>query len=226
MKAKSRLSFLLATLLCLSLLVACAAPNRFGELRYDEPSRYYLHIPANYDEARRWSLFIALHDQGEDAGDCIQDWFEIADQQELFLLCPEFEGKEDGFDSPENERILADVLSSLYQEFALNSRFFVVGRGEAASFALNYAYRYPQAIAGVSAIDPVDYPQRIGQVEFPILFIVKRGDQPAMEAANAFDASLSGSGAQTRILEIDGLGNNLPYRAQRLSVEFFEQLPD
>ncbi|MGD2162972.1 MAG: hypothetical protein PVI81_03820 [Anaerolineales bacterium] len=223
MTTTKRFSFLMVAFLAISLLAGCGSAGQFDELRYDEPSRYYLHVPSSYDQNMRWPLFIALHDRGDDSGDCIQDWFEIADETQLFLLCPELEVG-DKLDSPVNERILADILNSLYQQFSLDNRFFLVGRNEAASFALSYAYRYPQAIEGISAIEPASYPQTAGSANFPILLIVEPGDQPSLDAASAFEQSLSGSGTQTRLLEIDGIGNHIPFRVQRLTVDFFEQL--
>jgi hypothetical protein len=205
-------------------LMSCARARQFNELRYEEPSLYYLHVPADYDQNIRWPLFVAFHDQRQDSYDCIQSWFEIADENDFFLLCPQLEAEGEGMDLAVNERILADILNRLYQDYTLNNRFFIAGQGEAASFALSYANRYPQAIEGVSAIEASEYPQSIGTVDFPILIIIEQGDQAAIEAASAFQISLSDRETQTRILEIDSLGSSIPYRVQRLIVDLFEQI--
>jgi pimeloyl-ACP methyl ester carboxylesterase len=123
-----------------------------------------------------------------------------------------------------NERILANILSKLYRDYSLRERFFLAGKGEAASFALHYAFRYPQAVDGVSAIDASSYPSGVSSGDFPILVIVESEDEEAIEAASMFMKSLNESGTQTRLLEIENIGSEIPYSVQRLTVELFEQV--
>jgi predicted peptidase len=208
----------------LILLSACGGANRFEELRHEEPSRYYLYVPEIYNSSQQWPMFVAIHDVDEDSQDCIRDWYEIAEENQVFLLCPEFASNGGEFDRSVDERILADILNQLYQDYSLRTRFFLTGKNSAASFILRYAYRYPQAIDGVSAINPQEYPDRVQMVSFPILLIVERGDSQAIESGNEFIQSLSRTGTQTRLLEIDNLGSGIPYGVQRLTIELFEQV--
>ncbi|MDF1499913.1 MAG: hypothetical protein P1P76_05545 [Anaerolineales bacterium] len=204
-------------------LSACGAGDRFAELSYDHPSRYYLYTPQGYTDFQQWPLFIALHDSKSNSLDCITEWFEIAEENQFFLLCPELDVREGGLDRPVNERILAGILNELYQNYRLQERFFLAGRGEAASFALRYAFRYPQAIAGVSAIEATSYPGGGHVGRFPILAIVESRDQQSIEAGNLFIERQGAAGVPTRLVEIDGLGEGIPYSVQRLTVDLFEQ---
>lgn len=213
------------TLLCAAILLsACGSVSRYEELRYEEPSRYYLYVPEVYSTGRQWPLFVAIHDVDEDSRDCIREWYAIAEENQVFLLCPEFATNADVFDRSIDERILADILNQLYQDYSLRTRFFLAGKNAAANFVLSYAYRYPQAIDGVSAINPQEYPDRAQMVSFPILLIVERGDTQAIESGNEFVQSMTGTGTQTRLLEIDNLGGDIPYSVQRLTIELFEQV--
>lgn len=220
----SRYTIFLLFLLAIVLLAGCAGPGRFSDFRFDDPSPYYLHVPEGYAAGMRWPLFIALHNVREDSQDCIAEWFEIADENEIFLLCPELNRESGEFEQATNERVLADILNRIYQEYTLRNRFFLVGRGEAASLAMRYANRYPQAIEGVAAIDAAAYPDGMGALNFPILIIVESGDQEAVESGRAFIASLGETGAQTRLLQIEGLGGGIPFSVQRLTVDLFEQV--
>lgn len=206
------------------LLAACGGAQRYSELRQEQPSPYYLYVPEAYTVSRQWPLFIALPDPSEDSQDCITTWFEIAEDNQFFLLCPELSTTGSMIDGPGSERILADILNRLYQDYSLRTSFFLVGKSEAASFALSYAYRYPRAINGVSAIDPGAYPSGAPTTNFPMLIIVEQGDSQASEAGSAFIQKLTAAGTQTRLLEIENLGGRIPYGVQRLTVEFFEQV--
>lgn len=211
-------------LACVLLLVSCVGSERFLELRHDEPSRYYLHVPTVSSTNAPWPLFIVLPDVRSDSQECIDDWFEIADEYQLFLLCPELSSEGENFDRATNERILADILNDLYGSYSLRSRFFLAGRGEAAAFALRYAYRYPDAIEGVTAIEATDYPSGVESVDFPILLLVEQSDQAGRDAADIFVQSLDATDTQARLVELNSLGRGIPYRAQRLTVELFEQI--
>ncbi len=224
MKMKPNTTVILLFLIAVVILTACGEGRRFSDLRYDDPSAYYLHVPEGYTESMRWPLFIALHEPREDSQDCIAEWFEIADENEFFLLCPELSGEDGNLEQAMNERLLAVILTRIYQEYSLHNRFFLAGRSEAASFAMRYAYRYPEAIQGVSVVDATSYPSGVDTVSFPILIIVEQGDQEAITAGNAFIDNLGGAGSQTRLLQIDDLGNGIPYRVQRLTVDLFEQV--
>jgi hypothetical protein len=224
MQMKNRYTTILLFLVGGLVLTACAGSGRYRDLRLDEPSPYYLRVPERYSESERWPLFIALHDVNEDSYDCIEEWFEIADENDIFLLCPELSGEGEAFDQSANERILADILNAVYQEYSLRSRFFLAGRGEAASFALSYASRYPQAIDGVSAIEAERYPSGADATTFPILIIVEQGDQEAMTTATTFMESMGETGGQARLLEIDNLGRRIPFGVMRLTVDLFEQV--
>ena len=208
----------------LSILAACGGSQRFVELRQEQPSTYYLYVPEAYTESKQWPLFIALPDSSEDSEDCISNWFEIAEDNQFFLLCPELSTTGRSIDGPASERLLASILNRLYQDYSLRTSFFLVGKSEAADFALSYAYRYPRAINAVSAITPAEYPSGVATTNFPILIIVEQGDSQASEAGNAFIQRLTGGGTQTRLLEIENLRGRIPYSVQRLTVDFFEQV--
>lgn len=206
------------------LLAGCGSGSRFTELRYDEPSSYFLHVPEGYKTNTDWPLFIALHDFKQDSEECIAEWFDIADENQFFLLCPELIRDGALFDRAANERILADILNQLYQDYELRDRFFLAGKGEAASFATDYAFRYPQAIAGVSAIAAPTYPSGVtASGGFPILVIVDGQNPIAIEAGTAFINRVNSTTTQARLVEIDNLGNRIPYGVQRLTVELFQQ---
>jgi pimeloyl-ACP methyl ester carboxylesterase len=224
MTSQPRNSRVIAIILGALLLSACGAGSRFEELRYDQPARYYLHIPDGYSGTGEWPLFIALHNFNQDSQDCIAEWFEIAEENQFFLLCPELDTQAKLLDLPSNERVLAEILNQLYQQYAFRDRFFLAGKGEAASFALKYAFRYPQAIEGVSAVDTSSYPSGVLAGSFPILVIVERRNQEAIDAGNAFIDGLDSAGTQTRLIEIDNLGGGIPYSVQRLTVDLFEQV--
>ena len=223
MSSRSRLLIFLLLFIGAVPLGSCLNANRFSELRFNQPSSYYLYVPDTYKTNLRWPLFIALHDVGEDSLNCISTWLEIAEDNQFFLLCPDLEAEADSLDRPENDRLLASILEHLYQDYELGERFFLAGRGEAARLALSYAFRYPQAIAGVAAIDPPGYPPDSDRQEnLPILLILDSRDQMAVEAGEVFISSSSST--QTRLLQIDGLGGGVPFSLQRLSVDLFKQV--
>lgn len=215
----------LLALAALGASAGCALADSSAAYRHDEPSEYYLYVPEEYGGLHPWHLFIALHGEGEDGGDCIRSWLEIATESKVLLLCPTLKIEDGAVDQADAENRMAGILTRLYNDYALEDRFFVTGYSAGADFALRYAYRYPQAIEGVSAISPEVYPQIIARAaDIPIVIVADGREAAELQAAKDFVKNLEGVGFPARMVDIRGVDRRLSYDAQRVSIEFFQQV--
>ena len=129
------------------------------------------------------------------------------------------------FSSLEGERIIASVLSDLYQEYQVSGRFFLAGYSAGADFALAYAYRYPEAVSAASVISAAMFPAVTSQAQdIPVLVTVGERDVERIEPATSFMNIMLANDYPARLLILEGVGHRLSQDAARLTMEFFKQV--
>jgi len=203
----------------------CAVLDSSLAYRHQTPSEYYLYHPDNYVPDGKWQLFIGLHGEGETSRDCFKQWQRYADEYEFILLCPTLIEEEGAFSIAEGEQTISRVLSEVYKQVVVDDRFFVVGYSAGGEFALTYAYRYPNAIVGVSIISAENFPQPSAQaIDLPVLITVGERDEERAKAAQDFSEALEARGFAARAVVLPGVDHQLSGDATRLTLDFYEQV--
>jgi poly(3-hydroxybutyrate) depolymerase len=224
MKIKIKKAIVLFALFAL-FLSGCAVLDSSRAYRHKTPTEYYLYPPENYVPDGKWSLFIGLHGEGETSRDCYKQWKRYADEYEFVLLCPTLVEEEGAFSIAEGEQTISRVLSEVYKQVVVDDRFFVAGYSAGGDFALAYAYRYPNAIVGVSVISAENFPQPSAQgMDLPVLITVGERDDERAKAAQDFSEALEARGFAVRVVVLSGVDHQLSGDATRLTLDFFKQV--
>jgi pimeloyl-ACP methyl ester carboxylesterase len=188
----------------------------------EQPIPYYFESAPAAAEAV--SLLVALHGEDGDAQDCFAFWRPAAEALGFALLCPQLRVPNQAFDFVEAERRLSLALNEAYRRQALDDRFFLVGFEAGADLALSYTWRYPEAIAGVSAITPEFFPTTIlEQRTTPLLVIIPEENYPARDNADTFTQSLADAGLPARLVRVPGSSASYSRNAGNITLDFLDR---
>jgi predicted esterase len=207
------------------MLGGCAILDSSRAYLHKTPSEYYLYWPDNYLPDGKWHLFIGVHGEGESSRDCYKQWQRYAEEYEFVLVCPTLTEEDGSFNVAKGEQTIRGVLTEVYNQVVVDEGFFLVGYSAGGEFALAYAYHYPQAIIGVSAISALNFPQpSVQAVELPVLITVGERDDERAEVAQDFAENLEARGYAARVVELPGVDHQLSGDATRLTLDFYGQV--
>jgi pimeloyl-ACP methyl ester carboxylesterase len=147
-----------------------------------------------------------LPGEAASAAECFDLWQPIAEDRELALICPEL--PDEALSEPGAMDLrLGDVLTSAYAEASLASRFFLAGFGDSGVFALEYAFRYPRFVSGVSVMSVEAFPEpNSNAAHAPFQFAVGESDRDRKTAAEAAAESWRQAGLLVRVVSVAGNG--------------------
>ena len=216
---------LLSFALLVTLIVSCSILDGTNAYRYETPSEFYFYKPENDRADQAWTIFVGLHGEGETGRDCFKNWQPFADDFEFVLVCPTLLEEDDKLVTLESERRIAGVLTEIYRQVTAKDRFFLAGFSAGAEFALAYAYRYPHAILGVSAISAQSFPQPTAKaIDLPVLITVGELETDRVEITQGFAESLNANGYTARLLVLQGVDHKLSGDATRITLDFLRQV--
>jgi hypothetical protein len=219
MRGRTRIPLLVSVLL----LSACSLESTWADYYHDEAVPYYLYLPSN-PLAGPPPLMVVLLGAGGSAAECFDLWQPIAEDRELALVCPELP-EETLADPRAVELRLSEVLTGIYRQATLRPSFFMVGFAEAGAFALEYAFRYPDYVSGVSAMSVEVYPppSSVGS-HIPFQFAVGEDDRVGQAAADATAGAWRGLGLLVRVVTVEGNGESPNLDFARLAGELAWQV--
>jgi poly(3-hydroxybutyrate) depolymerase len=207
------------------MLSGCAVLDSSRAFHHETPSEYYLYWPDNYLPDGNWHLFVGVHGEGESSRDCYKQWQRYADEYEFVLVCPTLTEDDGSFNVAKGEQTIRGVLTEVYNQVVVDEGFFIAGYSAGGEFALAYAYHYPQAIVGVSAISAQNYPQPSAQaINLPVLVTVGERDDERAIAAQEFAEALEARGYAARVVVLPGVDHQLSGDATRLTLDFYGQV--
>jgi poly(3-hydroxybutyrate) depolymerase len=216
---------LLSFVMLATLLVSCSILDSANAYRHEAPSEFYLYLPGDNRADQAWTIFVGLHGEGETGRDCFKNWQPFADEFEFVLVCPTLLEEDGKLVTLESERRIAGVLTEIYRQITAKERFFLTGFSAGAEFALAYAYRYPHAIVGVSAISAQSFPQPTAKaVDLPVLITVGELETDRVEITRKFAESLNANGFTARLLVLQGVDHKLSGDATRITLDFLRQV--
>ncbi len=218
---RSRLLLTLGILLALS---GCRAAA-WRDYHETTPVEYYFWRPQVESPRGPPVLVIGLLGEGGSPLDCIELFQPLADDRGYALLCPRLGGSQGLEDPLVAERDLAAILGDLYAQGRFNSRFFLAGFADGGAFALNYAFKYPQAVIGVSAMSVVEYPEVFGvEAAPPVQLVLGMEDRSGLEAARTAEEAWRSLGLLVRVIEVDGDGRRPSLDFARLASELSDEV--
>lgn len=177
------------------------------DYRETTPVEYYFWHPQVESPRGPPVLVIVLLGEGGSPLDCIELFQPLAEDRGYALLCPRLGGSQGLEDPLAAERDLAAILGDLYARDTFNSQFFLAGFADGGTFALEYAFKYPQAVIGVSAMSVGEYPEAFGVVGAPpVQLVLGMQDRSGLEAARATVEAWRTFGLLVRVIEVDGDG--------------------
>ena len=216
---------LLSFVLLATLLVGCSILDSTNAYRHETPSEFYLYVPESNQADQVWTIFVGLHGEGETGRDCFKNWQPYADDLEFVLVCPTLLEEDGKLVTIEGEHRIAGVLTEVYKQVTAKEKFFLTGFSAGAEFALAYAYRYPHAIVGVSAISAESFPQPTAKaIDLPVLITVGELETDRVGVTQEFADSLSASGFTARLLVLQGVDHKLSGDATRITLDFLRQV--
>jgi pimeloyl-ACP methyl ester carboxylesterase len=192
-------------MLCVAaLLSACSPESKWDDYYRDEVVPYYLYLPGSASAPA--PVLVVLPGEAASAAECFDLWQPIAEDRELALICPELPDEALSVPSAMDLR-LGDVLTSAYGEASLASRFFLAGFGDSGVFALEYAFRYPQFVSGVSVMSVEAFPEpNSSAAHAPFQFAVGESDRDRKTTAEAAAESWRQAGLLVRVVSVAGNG--------------------
>jgi pimeloyl-ACP methyl ester carboxylesterase len=217
MKRRSRLSAVLALLL----LAGCRAAA-WRENHYSEPVEYYFRYPETVG-AQPPRLFVALLGEDRSPLDCIELFAPSADERDDALLCPDLGGEGGLADRPQAEADLAAILTELYSQYQFQDKFYLAGFGDGGEFALEYGFKYPTSVSGISAMSVDNYPEAPAS-SLPVLIVVGEADETRLAPAQEMEQAWRELGVLVRLLTVNGDGDAPTRDFARLASERSTQI--
>lgn len=215
---------LLAVLLAACGTLGVGVPDP-GPYRQSEPSEYYLYLPEGYTPERRWPVFIGVHGSGGSGLDCWNVWQRYADQEGFILVCPSLADESGGWFQKEGEEALNLILHAVYEDYAIETDFFLAGFSAGGQFVQVYAFNYPGSVSGVSVISAGNYfPATTRARGVTFLVTVGENDTERVPLAGAFVTELQGLGIPVEFEVIPNVGHDLSGRARDLTIELYRQV--
>ena len=223
MKGKiSKANEILISILMISgfLLSGCSSTN---DHRFTTPYEYYLYVPKNYTSARSWPLFIGIHGSGQSGKDCWNTWQSFADENGFVLLCPSLSDPAlgGGWMLDDGERKLNAILTEIWPNYSLKSKYFLAGFSAGAFFVQGYAYHYPTHVAGLSIISAGNFYSEIrtGLKSTPIMITVGEQDTQGVKHARVYFNSISANGFNASFYIIEGVGHSISKEAKEMTIK-------
>jgi predicted esterase len=218
-------SLLAVSILFIS-LCSCSSANNPNRHRFDEPSPYYLYTPQDYSPDRARPLFIGVNDLSTDGKTCWDTWQRYADEKGFVLLCPELADADGQLSQANANDRLLKIVDSLYGEYTLEAKIFLVGFSEGAQFVHGYAFANPNYVVGVSVIAAGNYfrpPAELSYIPFEV--IVGERDNPiAVEHAQELAGLLDSEGYRVGLHILPGVGHEINKDAIQITLDMYDRV--
>jgi pimeloyl-ACP methyl ester carboxylesterase len=203
------------------LLAGCRAAT-WRDYLHSEPVEYYFFYPPA-DGREPPALFIALLGADQSPLDCIELFQPFAQERRIALLCPELGGEGGLADRLQAEQDLADVLTDLYAQYPFQNKFFLAGFGDGGEFALDYGFKYPGSVNGISAMSVDEFPE-VAASSLPVQILVGSTDETRLAKAQEIADAWQQNGVLVRLLSVDGNGRTPNRDFARLASDVIDQI--
>ncbi len=137
-------------------------PNFYGrtnlfQIKRRESWKFYMYIPPDYTETKKWPLFIGVHGSGGTGKHAIDWWRTFAYQKGFILVCPNFEK---GYRrlSQNTDMQLIEIIEQVKGDFRVDEeKILLSGFSAGAQYAERFALRHPKYITAVALMGAGSY---------------------------------------------------------------------
>jgi poly(3-hydroxybutyrate) depolymerase len=120
-------------------------------LKSDPSQEYYLYLPANFDPAKRYWLFVGVHGLGGN-GKGAMGWSSFAEEGQCIVVGPSFTGT---YQFPANGsgagKGMLGIFKELSHEYKLYPKAFLTGFSAGAQFVHRFTLENPQLVVACAA---------------------------------------------------------------------------
>ena len=145
--------------LTVTIMSACSSAPNPEDFRFADPVEYYFYVP---EDLTKHQVFVGIHGAGGSGRDCFHTWQPYAEREGFSLLCPSLSDAGGGWYQSE-----AEDLQAVRLEHEFDSMIFPAGFSAGAQFVQGVAFRYPQAVSGVSVISSGNFYAPSTRAQFP-----------------------------------------------------------
>ncbi len=193
--------------------------------RRSEPFEHYLYVPADYNPEIRTPVFIGIHGHGGSGVDCWNEWQPYADTYGFLLICPSLADETGGWNQNEGNSRVNSILNAVYEEYTINTNFFLAGFSAGAQFVQGYALSYSGSVSGVSVISSGNfYPVDASLLGIKFLVTVGDRDRERIDGTRRFAHHLDTLGGQAEIHVLSGVGHAMSDEARELTLQLFQEI--
>ena len=162
--------------------------------------------------------------RGGSGRDCWSDWQRYADQEGFILVCPSLDDGSGGWSQNDGEFAVNQILNAVYDQYAIDTRFFLAGFSAGGQFVQMYTFNYPRSVAGVSVMSAGNYfePTQAAR-NVPFLVTIGENDTERIPGAQGFSTWLVHEGFDITYEVIPGVGHSLSDRARELTIQHFRE---
>lgn len=197
-KAPRRIFFVLFLLFSASIF----SPQARGETFYGEIQtgfiqltdfKYpvFLYVPSQVEPGEKYTLVIALPEEGHDPSKMIETWKGTADRLSLIVLSPTYQRT----DAPEAfDQWFFEVKHLVAKAYPVNAeRIFLIGTNSSAAYAGYLGIRYPEEFSAVSLVGAA-WDEKFSKIaslkmvpaeQIPFYVALKKGQTDTINSATA-----------------------------------------
>ena len=214
--------------MCVAVLACGAARLRAGEdepkrrLKSDPTQEYYVYLPGNFDAAKRYWLFVAVHGLGG-KGEGALGWAEFADEGQCIVVGPTFSGQYQ-MPTAKNEygQKMIAIHKELSRQYKLQRKFFITGFSAGAQFAHRFTLECPQHVVGCAAHSAGSWSGPNARAKY-VPFVVTCGedDRQRIHMARNFADDLERKGYKVTTGWFKGVDHSMCEEARKLTKDLY-----
>ena len=211
---------------CLLAVAACCA--RAGEeepkrrLRSDPTQEYWVYLPGDFDAAKRYWLFVAVHGLGGN-GENALGWAKFADEGRCIVVGPTFTGT---YQFPKagsgHGKALIEIVKELGKQYKLERKFFITGFSAGAQFAHRFTLECAQYVVGCAAHSAGSWGSPNTKARY-VPFVVTCGedDKSRIHIARNFADDLKRKGYKVTSAWYKGVAHSMCGEARELTRDLY-----
>lgn len=213
---------LLAIVGTFSATIAAFGEELHRQLKRDPEQEYYVYLPRDFDSAKRYWLFVAVHGLGGNGRGAL-GWSRFADEGQCIVVGPTFTGT---FQFPwkrsDTGKKMVAIFAELAKEYRLHRKLFLTGISAGAQFAHRFTLGAPRYVLACAAHSAGSWSAPSSRARgVPFLVTCGEDDTERIAIAKKFAGQLKGSRFRVATAWFEGVGHSLCAEARTRTNDFY-----
>lgn len=191
---------------------------------------YYIYVPENYTDTKKWKVFIGIHDTHNDGNQALNWWKPFAYKEDFILVCPNFRAGHHKM-TPETEREICAIIEELKINLSIDgNKILINGFSGGACLAVRFTLKHPELIGAVSVMGARDYDlpskaqcKEIKHIKF-VIMVGERDDNTRLRVAELLAERLQKNGCDARLYVWPYIGHTMEGEAIRYTLLLMKSL--